>query len=192
MPWEWKKAQNMNKFKPPRPKSSTTSPNQPPKPGSAPGDDYDEPWENKQGYLLQNQLGGPGAGKSRSPAPLPRSLVAASTGSQEAQLYERPWDPAQANNSNNPVEQVPSSAYYETPWENVPGNQVNVSNTTKDSSPGRVSQPCMPPAADSTNYDTPWEYKTAKQFVATTVPKPPRLSDDATEVNPDLPLDAQR
>lgn len=201
MPWEWKKQAQMGKMKLPKPKP-LVSQNQRPKPGSAAGDDYDEPWEKKQGYMLQNTA--PGSGKPRSPVPLPRT---SSTGAKnpEGQFHHRLREHKHPNGQSDATNQEPGGVY-ETPWEeNRYSNELNGSHRLKEKSSRPTSQPNMhsayppqgrkssqPTLPGLTDYDTPWEYKS--QFAPIGPPKPSRLNrlSDTFEVNPDIPLDNQR
>ena len=192
----------MSKIKGPRPAPQAqrlADSNQPPGKPSAGNDDYDEPWEKKQSYLLKTQV--PSAsGKPRSPVPLPRSQ--AQPAKNDNNLYELPWD-AMGNKSNGQQEQV--EVAYITPWDATMDE-----DSTSGQQPRRFSQPASAPRVPVTasrkfsqpvaslsadDYDTPWEYKNKQQFGMMGPPKPGQLheiADDTPEINPAISLDQQR
>lgn len=211
-PWEWKQKIQMQqgRMKIPkpagpqnqRPKSNLPSSEQDKaslgKPLGKPvghADDYDEPWERKQSYLLKTQTPTPNM-KSRSPVPLPRQVHPPNN---DGQLYEQPWDAMNQSNDQQPQ----AEGVYEMPWDATGGaaadgnrrfSQPTRPTSSSCSTNRKFSQPTVIPPGFTDDYDTPWEYKNKQQFGNIGPPKPSRLNEIANlhDINPDLPLDQQR
>ncbi len=207
MPWEWKQKIQQQRMKIPKPTAQSQRPKSnvavneqetaPPSKLTGASDDYDEPWEKRQSYLLKTQAPTPSM-KSRSPVPLPRQPHPSNNG---VQLYEEPCDVMNQPNGQPPQ----AEGVYETPWDatgaGAANTRGNVSSrrfsqpSKQSSSPANLrkfSQPTV--SAPSDNYDMPWEYKNKHSMMAMGPAKPIRLHEiaGAEEVDPNIPLDQQR